>query len=260
MKQKTVFSVFLCFCLVFLFCTASAAAEIESNSDGYVFNINDGNIFIMKSPMSDYRSAGEALKVIYGDGEEADFIPAEAQIWIVGNGMPTANRIIIDGDGLLNRTTVHLVFKDTVWDGAKIQNRNGSDIIFAQNNPRVQVTCLENNTLLLNPNLKINFDDGMIVYFDNSSFKAGNSFIIDEKGIRIGNFTAGENGTVRFANLEVNEYGTIGFNSLRIEENAVRIGMFQLDENGIRLNMKSDFLKDVLPMINYLVTIFIYFF
>ncbi|MDL2261596.1 hypothetical protein LJC08_05145 [Methanimicrococcus sp. OttesenSCG-928-J09] len=265
MKQKTVVSIFLCFCLMFSFCAVSAAADSESNieteseSGTYTFNINDGDIFIMKSPASDYRSAGDALKVICANGEEVDFIPSEAQIWIIGNGTPTANRIIIDGDGLSDQTIVYLIFKNTTWDGTQIKKRIGSDIIFAQNNPKVQVTCLENNTLLINPNLKITFDDGMVVYFDNSNFKAGSSFVIDEKGVRIGNFSAAEN-TIRFANLEVNEYGIISFDSLKWEENAVKIGMFQLDEKGIRLNMKSDFLKDILPTINYLVTVFVYFF
>lgn len=266
MKQKTVVSIFLCFCLMFSFCAVSAAADSESDLESgselstYTFNINDGDIFIMKSPMSDYRSAGEALKVVCANGEEVDFIPSEAQIWIIGNGTPTANRIIIDGDDLSDRTIVYLIFKNTTWDGTKIKNRTGSDIIFAKNNPKVQVTCLENNVLLIKPNLKITFDDGLVVYFDNSSFKAGNNFIIDEKGVRIGNFSAAESGTIRFANLEVNEYGIIHFDSLRWEENVVKIGMFQLDERGIHWNMESDILKDLIPTINYLVTIFVYFF
>lgn len=74
MKQKTVFSVLLCCCILFFITVFPAAADSES--DIYVFDINQGDLFISKSPLSDYRSAGDFLQVISGIGwnPESDFV------------------------------------------------------------------------------------------------------------------------------------------------------------------------------------------
>lgn len=244
MNRKAVFYIFACLTLFFL---VNAAAALESESDLYVFNINEGDVFIEKSPSSDFRSAGDLLKVTYADGEVIDFIPAEAHIMITGNGTATTNGIIVNGKGLSEQTVFHLILKDTLWDARRTAKQSGSEIIYAKNNPKVELNFLENNTLIIDDNLKARFEDGSVVYFDNTT-------------LPYDDLSAASKGTIKFKGFEITENGTATIGSLSIDNETVRIGMFLFNEEGVQLNKETDFVQHSLSGIHYLMTVFLYFF
>ena len=245
MNRKTGFFIFACLTLFILMNTVAAVSESES--DVYIFNINEGDIFIEKSPSSDFRSAGDLLKVTYADGDVVDFIPAEVHMIIVGNGTATSNSIIVNGKGLSEQTVFHLILKDTLWDARKTAKQSGSDVIYAKNNPKVELTFLENNTLIVDSNLKARFEDGSVVYFDNTT-------------IPYDDLSAASNGTIKFKGFEISENGTAKIGSLSIDNETVRIGMLLFNKEGVRLNKETDFVQHSISGIGYLITVFLYFF
>ncbi len=245
MKQKILFFAFLCFLIMVLAGVPVSASESESSS--YILNLNDGDIFISKSPSSDYRSMGDLLIINYGGGK-IDFVPAELAIRITSSGLPTTNQIIVNGAGLSERTIVHLTLIDTVWDQNQGHDKNKSGIVDALNNSAVKITYERNNSILINSDAIVYFENGSVVYYNAEDTGTGNKPVV----IR--------GGPVKISGFEIGEDGTVNIGSFRVEKNVVRIGVIQIDEDGIRWNKESDFVREIIPSINYLISIFIYFF
>lgn len=271
MKLKLIFSVFLCFCILLSAPAVSAGtevtaagsvvdeAEFEYEFDIYVFNINEGNIYISKSPSSDFRSAGGFLIVEHSGGESEDLIPAEAGIMIVGSGEPTTNRVIVNGSGLSGQKHIFLMFKDTLWDssGKGGSNENNSDIVEILNTDSnssvdIKILFLENNTLLTNSNVKVQFEDGAVMYINAGGLAANSS-------------TAAKNlGTIKIGNLEVSEKGMVHSGVMKIDEESIQISIVKPDENGINLSNESGFMTgmmiSIMSFAHQIVRIFAAFF
>lgn len=250
MKQKVPFLLFLCFLIAILVIAPVSAFESESNSyiDSYIFNLNDGDIFIRKSPSSDYRSTGDFLIINYENGEKMDLIPAEANILIVGNGTPTTNQIIVNGSGLSEQTIICLVFNDIIWDKNKALSENKSEIVNTLNNTMIKIVYDSNNSVLVSPDTMIYFENGTMMYFNAEGFEKESKSVI----IR--------GGPIKISGFEIGEDGTVNIGAFRVEKNVVSIGIIQIDEDGVHLNKESDFVREVIPSINYLISIFVYFF
>ncbi|MBZ3936167.1 hypothetical protein [Methanimicrococcus blatticola] len=246
MKRKILFFAVFCF-LIAVFAAVPVSAS-ESDSGNYIFNLNDGNIFISKSPSSDYKSMGDFLIVNYGSGEVMDLIPAEANILIIGNNLPTTNQIIVNGSGLSKQTIICLILNDIVWDKNKALSDNKSEIINTLNNTMVKMVYDRNNSVLVSPDTMIYFENGTIMYFNAEEFETENQPVVLRGG------------PIKISGFEIEEDGTVNIGSFRVEKNIVRIGVIQIDENGVHLNNESDYVREFVPALNYLISIFIYFF